>query len=712
MRRSLAGALLAALALASGPARAEEIPAKFDPEKLTIPALRPIPKVTPERWEMKNGLVVYLLENHDLPVVQGTLYTRASATWAPPEKTGLGAVTGTVMRSGGSARISGDALDDRLGAIGAAVTTQFGADFAGGGFRCLAENAAEVIGHLAEVIQRPAFPEDKLELARVAERREIAQRNDEMFSVLQRVATQAVFGKDSPWARTPEYATIEAITRDDLVAMHRMAFAPNRSILVVYGDFKTADMKKLLTAQFGGWARSDARVPETPPMPSLGTPRVVFAPKNDVTQSGLVLAHLGFKSDDPDLADMDVLEYALGGGFNSRLFNTIRTERGLAYATGAQAGSGFFRPGVFLAFSLTRNDSVMVALDLLRRETDRVTREPLGDEEARDARDAVQNAFVFQFENPAQVVFRAANYELAGYPQDFLQTYQKRLAQVTPQSILAAAQRKVRPGNLLTIVVGKEAEFDRPLESLGQPVERVDITIPPPPSKLAVGEATPQSLAEGQAWLAKAADLAGGRAAWAALKGWSHEAQAKLTMQGQQIAVGMKLEWAFPDRMRQTLQLPFGEMVQAYDGANGWQSAMGQTKDAPEMAAEVSGDWEKSLFRLFASPGDLEVQALAEPRTVDGVSYRVAVVRSESVRDWQLFFDPEGRLARMEFVDKGPNGEALFTQVMSDWKPVGGIRYPHAMMTLVAGEPFMEAAISAAQASPALGDERFRKPAQ
>jgi zinc protease len=709
LRLAVATAIVAAMPPAAAMA-AEAIDPKFDPAKVTIPALRPIPQVTPERWVMKNGLVVYLLENHDLPVVQGTIYTRASNTWAPAEKTGLGSLSGTVMRSGGSAKAGGDFLDDRLAAIGASVNTFLGSDFGGGGFRALSENANEVIGYFAEVIQRPAFPDDKIELAKVGVRREIAERNDEMFSVLQRVAQQAVFGKDSPWARTPEYATIEAITRDDLVGMHRLAFAPNRSYMVVYGDFKTADMKKLLAAQFGGWARNDAKTPAMPPMPALGPPRVVFAPKNDVTQSAAVIAHLGFKSDDPDLANMDVLEYALGGGFNSRLFNTVRTQRGLAYATGAVGGSGFFRPGSFIAFSLTRNDSVMTALDLVREVTLGVTRAPLADDEAKNARDAVQNAFVFQFENPAQVAFRAAYYELAGYPADFLQTYQRRLAEVTPQSILEAAKRKIRPEHMLTILVGKESEFDRPLESIGLPVERVDISIPPPPSKLAVGEATPQSLAEGAAWLGKAAELAGGSAAWAAIRSWSEEAQASVSMQGQTIAIGTKVERSFPVRTRTTLRLPFGEMVQAFDGANGWGSAMGQTKDQPEMAGEARKDWERSLFRLFSKPGDLEVQALPEPRTLDGRSYRVAVVRSETVRDWQLWFDADGRLARMDYMDKGPNGDAPFSTTFSDWRAVGGIQYPHTMKTTVDGQPFMDATITAAQVNPTLADDLFKKP--
>jgi zinc protease len=175
------------------------------------------------------------------------------------------------------------------------------------------------------------------------------------------------------------------------------------------------------------------------------------------------------------------LEQALGGGFSSRLFNVIRTQRGLAYAAGAVAGGGFFRPGVFLGYALTRNDSVMVSADLLRAEVARVASERFGEEEAKLAREAVENSLVFQFSDRASVLFRAGFYELAGYPQDFLLQYQKDLAAVTPEAMQAAAQRKIHPEQFITVIVGKEKEFDRPLDSLGQEVERVDISIPPPP---------------------------------------------------------------------------------------------------------------------------------------------------------------------------------------------------------------------------------------
>lgn len=702
--------LLALSALAPGASAA--LDPRFDPSKLQIPPLRPIPKVTPARSVLPNGMVLYLLEEHELPLVAGTVYFRASTAWAPPEKVGLGELTATVMRSGGSAAKTGDWLDDRLGAIGASVGTSMSADLASGSFRSLTENASEVLELLAEVLQRPAFPENKLDLAKVSLRRQIASRNDEIGPLASRVASQAVFGKDSPWARVPEYATVEAITRGDAVNLHRVAFAPERAVMVVVGDFRSADMKKRITTLFGGWKKSGTAPPAMPPVMQAGSPRVVFAPKNDVTQSAVILAHLGFKADDPDLPEMDVLEQALGGGFQSRLFNRIRTQRGLAYSASASAGGGYFKPGVFQARTLTRNDSVMVSLDLMREEVTRVTREALSAEEATLARESVENSMVFFFERPSDVAFRLAFYEIAGYPADFLQKYQAELAKVTPESILEAAKRKVHPDRLVTVIVGKEAEFDRPVNSLGLPLERVDISIPPAPSKLKSAPATPAGRSQGRAMLQKAAEWAGGTAAFAGVKSWREESAATLHMGGQTAAIGTVASWRIPDRLVLVQKLPMGEMTQGYDGSAGWGKAMGEIRDQPDMGTTVKQEYERSLFHLFSKPDAIEVQAEPEKRKIEDVELSVAQVKSDVVRDWQLFFAMDGRLAGMSYVDHGPVGEATFVTLFDDWRDVGGVKYPFASRTKMNGEPFLETTVKEAKLNPELPEAMFRKPAE
>ncbi|HVP37561.1 MAG TPA: pitrilysin family protein [Candidatus Saccharimonadales bacterium] len=706
LKASLAlAALLAAAALTAGAAAGAA-----DPRTLAIPPLHAIPKVQPERYVMPNGAVVYLLENHDLPRVTGIAYFNASDTWAPAAKAGLGNMVGAVMRRGGTVAHPGDWLDDRLGAIGARIGTTVGTDNASGTFWCLPENTAEVVGLLAEILRAPAFPEDKMELQRTALYRSIAGRNDEMFSVLFRASAQAVFGKDSPYTREPEYATVDAITRDDCLQFQRLCFEPERMILAIYGDFKTAEMKKLLAEKLGPWAKSGLTPPAMPPMPALGPKHVVFAPKDDVTQSGVVMTHLGFLASDPDYPDMDVLENALGGGFQSRLTNVIRTQRGLAYAAGARSGAGFARPGVFAALALTRNDSIMVSADLVRAEVEKVTREPVTDEEAQIARETSLNSFVFNFSEPSAVMFRAAYYELVGYPQDFLQKYQQGLQNVTAASMLAAAKRHIHPDNLITVIVGREKDFDRPLTSLGQPVERMDISIPPRPSQLKVGEASAEALARGQALLKKAADLAGGPAAWAAVKSWSADQQMTITMQGQSIPLTGSISMALPDRQAVVMKTPMGEIRSGVSPKGGWVKAPQGVQDQPNAVAELKKEFEHSMFRLFGHPDQVQLQALPDKQTLGGQACDVALLKSELVKDCLVYFGPDGMLAGMEYPSTGPQGPVKQTVIYSDWRAVDALKYPYASKVLQDGKEFRSSTATQVRLNPALPDSLFLKP--
>jgi zinc protease len=663
---------------------------------------------------LANGAVVYLLEDHALPTVRGVAYFTSSPTLVPAEHAGLAGLTGVVMRSGGSAAHSGDWLDDRLAAIGASLNANVGLTLANTGFRCLTENTAEVIGLWAEMTRQPAFPDDKIELSKVSLRQSIASRNDEMLPLLIRVSQQAVHGKDSPWARTPEYATIEPLAPADCRKLHASVFVPERMIVAIYGDFQTATMKQLLTAKFGDWKKSGSARPELPPTPKSVTPKLFFAPKEDVTQSGVIVSQPGSRADDPDYAALQVLEQGLGGGFSSRMFSYIRTARGLAYATGAQAGSDFDRPGVFLAYSLTKSESTMVSLKLVRDQVRAVTQEAFNTQEMETAKQAVVNGFVFNFQDPSQTLFRAAWYEAIGYPADFLQRYQKSLDAVTAQSVLEAARRKITPDAQVAIIVGREKDFDAPLTSAGLPVERVDITIPPPASKMGKVTATPEAKQKAKSWLDAAAKAAGGSAAWAAVKTVTESSEASVSMQGQSIALTVEESWAFPNRQVATQKLPFGEVKQGFDGKQGWMSGMGQLQDNPKAGEEVAKDYRRSLWRLFGDPASVELVALAEPETIDGVKYNSAAVQGSTLQDHVLLFAADGKFAGMAYQDDGQGQlpAARVIELRTEWAAEGTIQYPHTIKITRDGKPFLDGKVTALKLNPALSDDLFKKPAK
>ena len=454
---------------------------RFDPHHFSAPPLRPLQVPTPDRTVLPNGTVVFLLEDHRLPVVSGTAYFPSSPSLIADGHVGIEELTGDAMRRGGTATHPGDALDDRLAALGATISTSLDAELGYAGLRCQSEDVDEVVGLFADLLQHPAFPDRKLELAKLSLHQQIASRNDEVLPIADRLALVAVHGEHSPWARIPEHATVDAVDTAACRDLCARVFVPERMVLAFYGDFRTADLRKQLAAAFAGWRPSGTPAPRFPAAADRVHPRLLFAQKDDVTQSVLLVTGPGLRVDAPDAAAMDVVEQALGRGGQSRLDRHIRTQRGLAYSTGAAAGEEYLRPGEFMAWSLTRNDSALTALGLLRQELRVISQAPLDSEEFVVAKQSVENQLVFNFEQRSAVLFRAAYYEVLGYPADFLARYQRSLAAVTREATFAAARARIQPDNMAVVVVGNAKQFERTLQSVGLPVTKVDIRIPPGP---------------------------------------------------------------------------------------------------------------------------------------------------------------------------------------------------------------------------------------
>ncbi|MEE8201727.1 MAG: pitrilysin family protein, partial [Candidatus Acidoferrales bacterium] len=200
-------------------------------KELTYPPLRDLQVPPVERFELANGLVVYLVEDHRLPRVEGYVRVRTGSRFEPADQVGLASIVGQVMRGGGTATRPGEEINRLLENVGASVETSVGTTVATASMFTLKENLPQVLEILAEILANPAFPEDKLELATVQERTAIARRNDNVGQIADREFTKLVYGKESPYARQTEYDTIRNITREDLVAFHRRYFHPNQAIL-------------------------------------------------------------------------------------------------------------------------------------------------------------------------------------------------------------------------------------------------------------------------------------------------------------------------------------------------------------------------------------------------------------------------------------------------------------------------------------------------
>ena len=223
----------------------------------------------------------------------------------------------------------------------------------------------------------------------------------------------------------------------------------------------------------------------------------------------------------------------------------------------------------------------------------------------------------------------------------------------------------------------------------------------------------PDPRAEGQALLARAVRRAGGSAAWAAIRSIRVARRETVSLQGRTRVIRSVMLWRIPDHYVATRTLALGTFARGFDGTHGWRAEGGRVRDEPGMGGELGRQYERSILRLFSAPDAVEVQALDEPRTVDGVTYRVARVKSETTPDWSLCFAPDGSLARMEYQGEGADGGPAKTiETYGDWQPVGGVRYPHREKVLMDGQTVMDARVTSVRLNPVLADGLFRKPAR
>ena len=454
-----------------------------DLQQIKIPQLPPFHPKEPKRIQLPNGMVIFLQEDHELPLIDGTARIRGGSREEPAKKVGLVELYGEVWRTGGTKTQTGDQLDDFLEARAAKVETAGGVDSTSIGWSCLKGDFDDVFKVFLELLRDPAFRPEKLQLAQGEAFDAISRRNDNPAQITSREALKLAFGANNPYARVPEYATVAAVTPQDLMNWHKEHVYPNYIILGISGDFDSAQMEARLRQEFGSWARGAAwKKAEIEFHPAK--PGYYLVEKKDVNQSNIRMVGLGTMRDNPDYYPIEVFNEAFGGGFSSRLFQDIRTKRGLAYGVGGGVGTAFDHPGITRIAMGTKSETTVEAIQALYQDIDDLQKDPIGDEELKKAKDSILNSFIFNFDTPEKVLHERMAYEFYGYPADFLERYRAGVEKVSTADVARIPPKYIHEEQFPVLVVGNPAEFDKPLTALG-PVTTIDITIPPPPGEKA-----------------------------------------------------------------------------------------------------------------------------------------------------------------------------------------------------------------------------------
>ena len=456
--------------------------------KVQSPPLSAFTPPQPTRIQLANGMVIFLQPDHELPLISATARIRGGSISEPPNKTGLTDLYGDVWRTGGTKTKTGDEMDDFLEARAAKIETDNQSDSTTISLNCLKGDFDAVFAMYLELLHNPEFREDKLVLSKQQAYTGIARRNDDVGGIVHRESLVIAFGKDNPYAREPEYATVAAVSRQDLLGWHQQYVYPNNIIFGISGDFDPKAMETRLRAAFESWAKGPQA--HTPDVKFTGPkPGYYFIRKTDVNQSTIAMLDLGIERNNPDYFAVTVMNEIFGGGFSSRLFNNLRSGKGLAYSVGGGVGFGWNHPGLTDISMQTKSGSTVEGIQGLDTEIDGLLANAATPDELKKAKDDILNSFIFQFDTPEKVLREKMAYEFYHYPLDFLEKYRSEVEKVTADDVSRVARKYVHKNQLAVLVVGNDSEFDKPLSSLG-PVTNVDIAIPPPPAGL-MGEQGP-----------------------------------------------------------------------------------------------------------------------------------------------------------------------------------------------------------------------------
>ena len=436
-----------------------------DPRKMTF---KPVEFAPPEpaRFVLDNGMVVYLLEDHELPLVSLSATLRTGGWLEPEDKIGLAGLTGTVLRTGGGGGLTAEQIDEELEQFAIDINMSMGRQSGSASLDVLSKDLARGLRIFSGLLRQPTFEPARVELAKLQAIEGIRRRQDNPGSIVSREFVKQLYGPGHPTARESTLESVKRITRDDLVAFHQRTVHPNGIIVGVTGDFKTEEMLALLRTAFGDWKTGE--VPELKIADAPEGRSIVRYVNKDTSQTHLRVGHLSIKEQDPDYVSLAIANDILGGSsFRSRLFNDVRTKRGLAYSVGSRLNAGVHDQGVWLMRAETKLPSTQEVISRFVANMERMRTELVTDEELAEAKEAYVNSFVFSFASPAAIVGRFVELEYDGLPKDFLQQLRARVIALTKEDILAAAKKHFHSDRLTILAVGPGEALPKLLSGFG-----------------------------------------------------------------------------------------------------------------------------------------------------------------------------------------------------------------------------------------------------
>lgn len=621
-----------------------------------------------QTFTLKNGLQVFVVENHKLPRVQFSLQLRHDPIYEG-EKAGYVSMAGDLLGTGTTSRSKAQ-LDEEVDFIGASLNTSANGIFASS----LTKHIPKLLELMTDVLYNPSFSPEELEKIKTQTRSAIVANKEDPEAIASDVRDALVYGKDHPYGDLVTEKTVDAITLEDCKSYYKTYFRPNNAYLAIVGDIDLKEAKKLVKKHFGKWEMGTVPAPVYPtPQPPEQT-FVAMVDRGSAVQSVITVAHpVELKPGSPDAIKAGVMNNILGGGgLSSRLNQNLREHKAFTYGAYSTLSSDKL-VGLFDAELSVRNEVTDSAVVELLKELRRIREEPVEEAELTSAKAYISGSFGRSLENPATIANFAINTAKYNLPEDYYDNYVKNVAAVTPQDVQTVAEKLIHPDHAYIILVGKASEVAPGLKRFGE-VKYFDIYGNPytPSGKAALPPGlTVEKVIESYI------EAVGGEENIDAIKSFTTHNEASL--QGMQLEINTF--WSAPNKSAVEVS-GNGQLFQKMicDGTKVSISVMGNSAPVDEATRE------QTLFdsylvgerRLEEAGVSLQLTGIEQ---VDGKDAYVVEYTFPSGSKSTAYFDAESGLkVKTVRTAKTPQGDITQTTTYSDFVEKAGVLFPQTMV--------------------------------
>ncbi len=659
----------------------------FTPPPPAEPRELPLPRV--ERWKLANGLLVIVVPRGDAPVATYDLAVRSGSYDEGPQELGVAELTASMLRKGTTGRTA-DEITDALDRVSAELDEDAFGEYSHLSCGSMVKDQGTCLDLLAELAQRPTFPEDELALLRDRFKAGIARRAENPTLLAQAHFNNLVFGEQHPDGRLSTAEDIDGIRREQLVRFWRTFYRPNNSLLVVSGATGGMALRNEIGRRFGEWAPGPVPVrPEFHALERKGA-RFLLVDRDDLPQAVVMLGHRGPSHRDPDWYAASVLGQVLGGAAaDARLSAEVRGKQGLAFAIASSFGAAL-DDGAFRVTAVTRPDLAWSCLMSAVEELRKIKATGVTDAEVARARGFFAASYPFRMQTSQSMTTGVIEAELHGLGIAYVKQLPMRLARVDAAHVKRAAEAFLQPENLVVVIVGKGDVIAPTLEKNGMKFERIHYREPASyllRARMRQSAGVPGVAGKAREILAAALEAQGG-ARLRALKdvvivktGERHQAGTITDLTG-------TTYYRRPDRMRveQELVVQTGKsrvvFIVGPGGIKGGRVGAPLQPVPPDaekrLRAAAFEDANFIVLNILDANPPIPMQVLP-PIEERGSTFQVVRLRLPS-GDWtRLYFDARTKLLA-SIRSTGEDGVEQM-EVLEDYRDVGGLKFAFRQMS-------------------------------